>query len=110
NNALANFTTFTGNIYHLGLNGSISSSADTDYFRIGQLQVGDILTVQYNGAASLRGALSDPYVYLYRGSDSAPVLVASNDDGGTGLDSMIYRFAITTTDQYFVDASIFSGT
>src|SRR5204863_125649 len=49
-----------------------------------------------------RGSLTDPYLRLYRGPASAPILVTTDDDGGPGFDSLIYRWSITTTDTYYV--------
>src|SRR6185437_6815691 len=40
NSAAANFSSFSGNLYHQGINGN----AGDDYFKIGLLDAGDILT------------------------------------------------------------------
>ena len=110
NNAVANFTAYSGNLYHLGIKGTISLSTDTaDYYKIGTLDVGDIITISLSGSTSLRGTLVDSYVYLYRGTASSPVLVTSDDDSGPGLESLIYRFTITTADTYYIDAAPFSS-
>lgn len=109
NDATVNFSNFTGNVYQMTLTGSALTSSDHDYWNIGTLQAGDVITITQNGTASLRGTLQDPYVYLYSGSAASPVLVMSNDDGGTGLDAMIYRFEIPATDTYYIDSYVFSG-
>jgi Bacterial pre-peptidase C-terminal domain/Dockerin type I domain len=101
------FTPLTSNLYHLGIAGTIASTTDTDYFNIGTLQAGDIITVSESGVDSSRGTLGDPIVELYRAG--ATSVVTSSDDDGPGADSLIYRFTITTTDTYFVHATSFQG-
>lgn len=90
--------------YQLAIKGTVGASADEDWYRIGTLQVGDILTITESGSPSSRGSLSDPIVYLYRGSAASPVLVTSNDDNGPGLDSLILRRSITVADTYYLRA------
>jgi hypothetical protein len=107
NDAKANFQAVTNNLFHMGLTGTISSATDTDFFNIGALQVGDVVTITSSGADSSRGTLGDPFVSLFRsGSGTA---IASDDDGGPGPgnsdDSIIYRFTVTTADTYFVNAA-----
>lgn len=94
--------------YHLGVSGSIGTFTDQDWYRIGQLQAGDVITISLSGVSSSRGTLADPLVELRRGATGG-VLVASNDDGGPSLDSLIYRFTISTADTYFINARGFSG-
>ena len=101
------FDAITSNLYHLGITGTISSPSDSDYFKIGALQVGDIITISESGTGSSRGTLSNPFVELYRAGSGTRVTF--NDDGGPGGDSLIYRFTITTTDTYFVRATKFSS-
>ena len=103
----ANFASVS-NVFHMGITGTISSSSDTDYYNIGTLQVGDILTVSETGYFSTRGTLFDALVELYRSNSGSPFLVTSDDDGGPGNDSLIHRFVIATTDTYIVRASRFS--
>jgi len=111
NDATADFTTISSNLYQMGISGSISGSTDTDYFNIGQLQAGDILTITQSGSGSSRGTLGDPLVQLYS-TTSGSTTVTANDDAGypTFFDALVYRFTITTTDTYYVRANKFSGT
>jgi subtilisin family serine protease len=100
--ASLNFVAFSGNLYHLGLKGTISPPNDRDWFNIGTLQAGDVLTISLSGNGSARGALSDPLVELYRAGTSD--LVATDDDFGPLRDSLLWRFPITVTDTYYVNA------
>lgn len=89
--------------YQIALTGSLGSSSDLDYFNIGALQAGDVITITLSGAASGRGAASDPLVRLYRLGASSNIV--NDDDSGPGFDAMIYRFTITTNDTYYIRAS-----
>jgi hypothetical protein len=109
NDATASFTSFSGNLYHLGIKGTTSSSTDDDWFRIGTLDAGDILTITQSGSSSARGVLTDPLTALYRGNALSPILISLNLDSGPGLDSLIYRITIPATDTYYVLASRTSG-
>jgi subtilisin family serine protease len=102
NSADLNFVPSGNNLYHLGLSGDISSSTDSDYFNIGLLDIGDILTISLAGDSGSRGTLLDPFLELYRGSPANPIRVIDDDDGGTGSDPLIYRLSITAADTYFV--------
>jgi hypothetical protein len=96
------------NLYQLGISGSLSSTADGDYFNIGTMQVGDVLTISEGAAGSGRGTGTDPFVELYRAGSATPV--ASDDDSGPGTDSLIYRFTVATADTYYVHAYRFDTT
>lgn len=54
---------------------------------------GGTLTIEMRGASTGSGTLGDPYVYLYNGpfNSASPCTnhLANNDDGGTGLDSLL---------------------
>jgi hypothetical protein len=89
-------------LYQMGISGTVSSSTDADYFNIGQLQAGDVLTLTESGSPSGRGTNADTFVRLYRAGTTA--IVASDDDSGPGFDALLYRFTITTTDTYYVRA------
>ncbi|MBX7105218.1 MAG: M36 family metallopeptidase [Gemmataceae bacterium] len=93
-------------LYQLGISGTLSSGTDADYFNIGALQVGDVLTVVEGGITSTRGTSNDPVVRLYRAGTTS--IVTSDDDSGPGTDSMIYRYTITTADTYYVRAYRFN--
>ncbi len=104
-----NFSSFEGAVYHLGIAGNITSLIDSDWFNIGALQTGDVLTVSLSGPGSLRGTLTNPLVELYRGAAASPILVTSDDTGGPGgIDALIWRFEVTDTDTYFVRARAFA--
>lgn len=102
-----NFNAVSNNLYHIGVSGNISSGTDVDWFNIGLLQVGDIITISESGTGSSRGTLSDPFVDLFRSGNLATA-TASDDDNGPSTDSLIYRFTITVADNYFVRANDFS--
>lgn len=95
--------------YQLGLRGQLQTFGDSDWIRLGTLRAGDRLSLAEYGSGSARGSVGDTYLYLYRGTSASPILVASNDDSGPGADSFIYRFNISTTDEYYLRAGSFSG-
>ena len=102
NNAINNFTAYSGNLYHMGISGSIPTTGggDDDWYRIGNLEVGDVLTITQSGSASNRGTMTDPLVELWRdGSGSA---VKSDNDSGPGKDALIARYTITSNDKYYI--------
>ena len=102
NSALQNFRPHAGNLYHLGMKGSFGSSED--WFKIGTLQIGDIVSITDSGTASARGTLDNPILELWRGDPNSPVMVASDNDSGPGLDALIHHFQVTGTDSYYVRA------
>jgi len=108
NSAVVNFVSFSGSLYHLGISGTIGSVTDSDWFQLGAFQAGDTLSITQSGSPGSRGTLANPYVELYRGSPASPILVASNDDGGPGADSLVFRYAVTATDTYYVRAGSYS--
>ena len=109
NVAVSNFVSVANNLYHLGIKGVVSVSGDGDYYKLGILQAGDILTVTASGSPSARGVLSDAELQLYRGPASSPIFVAADSDSGPGFDALIYRLTIATTDTYYVRASQFTS-
>ena len=107
NDASANFVSVAGlNLYHMGLKGSVSPANDLDYYNIGDLQVGDILTVAGSGlpSASATRTLPNPYVELWRNNNGSPVQVTFDNDSGPGVDALIHRYSISAADTYFVVA------
>jgi hypothetical protein len=106
--AIYNFTSQSSNLYQMALSGGISPSGDLDWFNIGPLDAGDILTLSMSGVAGSRGTLGDTFLELYRGSPASPIFVVSNDDGGPGFDSLLHRFTIAASDTYFLRARAFS--
>jgi subtilisin family serine protease len=109
NFATYNFNSYSGNLYQLAITGSITLS-DSDWFAIGTLEAGDVLTVTQSGSPSSRGTLTNPLVELHRGAPGSPLPVASDNDSGPGNDALIYRLPITITDTYYIRARASSGT
>jgi len=108
NDAGTSYFAFSGSLYHLGFKGNFGTNAD--WFNIGNLQAGDVITITVSGSASSRGTLPNPGVQLYRGNPASPVLVVSDEDSGPGQDALIYRFTITDTDTYYVTPISNGGT
>ena len=108
NPASGNFAAFVGDRFQLRISGTVSSVADADYFNIGTLQSGDVITLTNSGSDSSRGTLSDAILELYRSNGGSPVLVTKDDDSGPGEDSLIDHFTVTDLDTYFVLATNFS--
>lgn len=106
NSAVGNFAPFTGNLFQLAISGDIQISNDVDIFNIGQLQSGDVLSISMAGVNANRGTNFDTLIELL--SNNGNTVVTTNDDDGPGLDSLIYRVTITTTDTYFLKARSFS--
>ena len=104
NSAVGNFVPHTGNLFQMGISGSIQPSNDIDAYKIGQLQAGDMLTVSMVGIWGDRGTLFDPLIELLRDNGGNSLVVTSDDDSGGALDALIYRFTITTTDTYYLKA------
>src|SRR5688572_21208160 len=109
NNASANFAAAPANRYQLGFSGDISSTSDVDFYRIGALEPGDVITVSLSGSQSARGTLADPALELLRGGANGGVPVLADADTGPGSDALIYRFAVTQNDVYYVKASGAAG-
>lgn len=110
--AVFNFSPYTsGNRYQLGITGTAGST--DDWFKIGALQSGNVITIAAAGASSFQGTSPNLCLELWRSGSGSPVIV--NDDGGPGQDALISRFAVATTDNYYVkvrraDVSVLSGT
>ena len=84
--------------------GYINSSGDQDWYRI-TLAAGSTYTFAENGFGT--GALRDTFVRLY---NSSGTLVASDDDSGPLLGSLL-RYTAPTTGTYYVSAGAYgSGT
>ena len=80
-------------------NGTVGYSDDEDWVAV-RLEAGTTYRIELNGIS-----LSDPLLEL-RGPDGG--LVARNDDGGPGLNSLI-TIVPTQTGTYFVNAGAFSS-
>ena len=100
NDASTGFAPVAGSVYQMTLRGSFGSSAD--WFNIGTLTAGDVVTISVSASAGARGTLLNPALELWRGNAAAPVLVASDADGGPGQDALIYRLTIAADDTYYL--------
>jgi hypothetical protein len=109
NSAATNFLAVTSNLYQLNWSGTASTTGDLDWFNIGAMQAGDVLTITMSGAPGGRGTAPDTLVRLY---NSGGTIVAQDDDGGPlsgGVgDSIIYRFTIAAASTYSVRSSVFT--
>lgn len=85
--------------------GVIEVSQDADWFKI-DLTAGQVYTFDLKGDQG-KGGLADPYLTLYDADDLA-FGVASDDDGGGGLDAQIV-FLAQKSGSYFLEASTFDG-
>ncbi|NVN88815.1 MAG: DUF4214 domain-containing protein [Rhodopseudomonas sp.] len=84
--------------------GTIETAGDNDWFRV-NLTAGTTYTINLQGNASGHGTLADPYLTLYNSSGQA---IASDDDSGTGYDSLL-TFTPTASGSYYVGASAYSS-
>lgn len=85
--------------------GTISSASDTDWYRI-ELTAGRAVIIEVKGSATGNGSLSDPTVGV---RNTGGALVAFDDDGGTGLNSLL-RFTPTTSGFHYIEVDGFSTT
>src|SRR5262245_66058461 len=87
----------------IGVGSSISSLidtvGDTDWFQI-TLVKGTTYRFDLKGSATGEGTLSDPFLRL---RDSNGTSILSDDDDGTGLNSLIVHYA-ATSGVYFLSA------
>ena len=97
NDASANFSAAPSNLYQLILRGTISPTFDQDFFNIGALDVGDVITIAGYGIASTRGGLTDPEIHLWNGT----TLVRSAT-AGSNYNALISRYTITTASTYYI--------
>ena len=82
--------------------GTLDTAGDRDWIAI-ELTEGQLYTFSMQGAPSGVGTLDDPYLYLY---DASGDLVAQNDDGGTGYDSLLGYIA-ETSGTYYIEAAAY---
>lgn len=82
---------------------TIDFGGDEDYFAV-TLAAGSY-DIALRGAASNGGALSDPLLALLTAGGT---FVTSNDDGGTGLDSLI-QFEVSQDGEYFINAAAYGS-
>ncbi|MCY2952159.1 MAG: lamin tail domain-containing protein [Planctomycetota bacterium] len=103
NSAIYNFAAYSGNLYQLGFTGAFGSSED--WFKIGTLQPGDVITITESGAGSSRGTLTSATVELWRGTTGSNTQVTSDTGSGSGQDALIARLTVTTADTYYIHAN-----
>lgn len=75
---------------------------DTDWFKIG-LTAGQTITISLSGTGS--DPVPDTYLAVYNASGFQ---IASNDDGGDGLNSLL-RFSASTTGTYYIEANSYGS-
>lgn len=85
--------------------GTLESGDDVDWYYIGNLETGDVLTTAALGVAASRGTHSDTYLELWRANGGTPLRVAKDDNSGGGRDALIYRQVIGAPDQYYLRVS-----
>lgn len=79
--------------------GNIERAGDIDWFAV-SLTAGTDYAISQQGSPSGQGTLSDPLMRVY---DSSGALVATNDDGGTGLDALV-GYTPTVSGTYYIAA------
>ncbi len=82
-------------------NGTIETSGDRDWFQI-SFEAGHQYQVELLGLS-----LSDPYIRGIHDSSGAQLPGTTDDDGGSGLDSLLY-FTADQTSTYYISAGAFS--
>jgi hypothetical protein len=102
NDAANNFGPADEGLDQFTARGSIAPAGDSDFYALGALDEGDVLTVAASGLPSGRGTLADGYLEVYRLGSPAPVMF--NDDDGAGKDALVHRFRVPANDTYFVKA------
>lgn len=97
--------TGTGYVMSVGdtFSGELSPAGDRDWVAI-ELEEGQTYDIAITGSPSGNGTLSDPYLRVY---DSNGNLVASDDDGGTGYESLS-KYTAGTTGTYYISAGAWS--
>ena len=82
--------------------GELETVGDTDWFRI-DLIAGDTINISLYGSGS--SPVSDTFLRIY---DSNGSLIASNDDGGTDLNSLL-RLTADSAGTYYIEADSFAN-
>ncbi|MCX7558416.1 S8 family serine peptidase [Sulfitobacter sp. F26204] len=85
------------------LQSTVNYGGDLDYFAV-SLEAGTY-EISLNGAATNSGTLSDPVLTLLSGSGA---FLATNDDGGTGLNALI-AFTVSTGGEYYISAGAYGS-
>ena len=80
--------------------GNIESTTDVDWFRV-DLEAGKRYQFDLEGEPTERGILEDPVLRLY---DDSSDVIATNDDGGEGLNSRL-TYTSTAEGTYYIAVS-----
>ena len=80
--------------------GNIETAGDVDWFKV-TLTAGTTYRIDLEGADSSRGTLADPQLELF--NTTGTLVIASDDDTGTGLNSQI-TYTPTATGTYYLGA------
>lgn len=84
------------------VSGELEFAGDTDWFAI-QLEAGQTVSISLSGSGA--NPLSDTYLTVF---GSGGGLLAQNDDGGDGLNSLM-RFTANTTGTYYIEAGAWNN-
>jgi len=87
--------------------GDLETPHDHDWFRV-DLVAGREYQIEVRGHATGDGTLPDPYLRGIHSSDGTLLATSTNDDGGTGLNSLL-SFTPTTSGTFFVAAGGYSS-
>ncbi|MCU9837769.1 pre-peptidase C-terminal domain-containing protein [Ruegeria sp. WL0004] len=87
--------------------GNIESAGDQDWFRV-NLTAGNTYQIDLEGSATTGETLSDPLLTGVYNSAGNQMSDTRNDDGGTGLNSLV-EFTPTTSGAYFIGASAYGS-
>lgn len=106
NQATSSFAAAPPNLYQLELSGTTGRGRPRLFQSRYAPQSGHMLTISLGvpPARLARHARRRPTA-AYCGSAANPQLVKFDDDAGSGNDSLIYRLAITDTDNYFIQVT-----
>ena len=99
NNASTNFVSVAATQYQLTWSGTAGSTQD--WFKIGAMQAGDVLTITGSGSSSIPAdTATDNDIQLWRAGSGSAVKIDA--DNGPGNDPLIDHFSVTTADTYYV--------
>ncbi|MCV2888457.1 pre-peptidase C-terminal domain-containing protein [Ruegeria aquimaris] len=87
--------------------GEIEEGGDIDWFRV-TLEAGHEYTIELRGNPTSDGTLGDPYLRGVFDADGNSIAGTTNDDGGTGLNSLL-TFTATTGGTFFIAAGAYGG-
>ncbi len=81
--------------------------ADQDWFKL-SLKAGEQVRIDMKGTATNSGSLSDPKIMGIYDSSGTIIPNTSDDDGGSGTDSLL-NFTALQDDDYFISAGAYDG-